>query len=95
MENILIGAGAFLIFLVLLGLAIFIVFLGVVYRSAKNRGRDAVGWMFLSFFLTPMLCLAALVSLGETKEKWEERIVEEELLRMKVRNSLENKWITQ
>jgi NADH:ubiquinone oxidoreductase subunit 6 (subunit J) len=72
------------IVLIVLIIAI-IVFTVAVHESAKNRGRNAGGWTFLALFVTPILCLFALHILGETKKKREERIVEEEFLKIRIR----------
>jgi len=74
-----------LVFLLILD----IFFIVAVYNSAKKRGRAATGWTILSLFATPILCLLAIHVLGETKEKWEERIVEEELLRIRVKEEFD------
>ena len=76
--------GFLIVIVVLLCLIVCLVFLAAVHESAKNRGRNAGGWTFLALFVTPFLCLFTLHILGETKEKREERIVEEELLKLRV-----------
>jgi len=63
----------------------FIVLVVAVYNTAKNKGRDAGTWTFLSLFMTPFVAMFALHILGETKKKREERIVEEELLKIQIR----------
>ena len=78
-------AGALLIFFLLIYVVVYIGLLAAIYECAKNRGRNAGWWTFLSFFITPLFFLAFINTLGETKEKREERIVEEELLKLRVR----------
>ena len=60
------------------------------YETAKSRGRNAGWWTFIAIFVTPLICLAFISVLGETEEKREERLVAEELLKIKIRNELEN-----
>ena len=60
-----------------------------VYNLAKRYGENATEWTLGSLFLSPMTCIIILWCKGETKEKWEERIVEEEMLRKQVRNTNE------
>jgi len=82
---------AFIVPIVLIVLIIaYIVLTVAVYETATNKGRAAVGWTFLSLFITPFVSLFALHILGETKEKREERIVEEELLKIQVREEYDS-----
>ena len=55
-----------------------------VYKLAERYGKNAIGWTFGSLFLSPIVCIIMLWCVGESKEKWEERIVEEEMLRIQV-----------
>jgi len=70
---------------VFLFLLVYIIFLAVVYNSARKRGRSTMGWIFFAILFTPLLCLFLLLILGETEEQHEERIIEEERLRRSVR----------
>ena len=56
-----------------------------VYYIAERNGRDAVVWLLLSLFISPIVCIIILLCLSETEEKRERRIVDEELLRQRVR----------
>lgn len=69
---------------ILIAIIVYIALLVAVYKSAKSRDRGAFSWTFFAFFFTPLLCLFILLVLGETKEKHEERVVEEERIRMRV-----------
>jgi Na+/melibiose symporter-like transporter len=53
-----------------------------VYNLAKRYGRGAVGWTFGSLSLHPITCIITLLCFGETKEKHNERIVADELLKI-------------
>ena len=72
------------LFVVIL-IVIAVVFLIAVYRSAESRGRDAVWWTVLALFVTPFLVLGTLLVLGETEKRHNQRIVEEEKLKIRVR----------
>ena len=60
-----------------------------VYHLAERYGREAGSWTLVSLFISPIVCIILLLCIGETKAKWEERIVEEELLRSRVKYELE------
>jgi len=59
-----------------------------VYYLAERSGRDATGWTIGSLFLSPFVCIVILWCLGETPDKWKERITNEELLRKRIRESI-------
>jgi len=59
-----------------------------VYYLAERNGREAVGWTVGSLFLSPIVCIIVLWCIGETNEKWKERITNEELLRKRIRESI-------
>ena len=88
MDNLIYYLGSFSVFFVLLFLIARIVFLVAIYESSKNRGRNEIGWTILAFFTSPLMCLPFIYVLGETKEKWEERIINEEALRKQVRDGV-------
>ena len=60
-----------------------------VYKLAQRYGKDATGWAVASFFISPLIAFIMLWCIGETKEKKEERIVEEELIKFRLKNELE------
>ena len=66
-------------------IALFILFLIVVSTMAKKRGRSRIGWVLLSFIVSPLLVVLALACLGETEEYRINRIIEEEKLRASIR----------
>lgn len=37
----------------------------IAYRMAKNRHRDPIGWVLLSFFFSPLLTWIILLIVGE------------------------------
>jgi uncharacterized membrane protein len=45
-----------------------------VYHLAERYGRDGAGWTFGSLFISPIVCIVILLCLGETTEKSEKRI---------------------
>lgn len=66
--------------MVLIIVVIIAVYIGmsfVVASMARKRGRDVFGWVLLSLFLSPFLTMIILFCLGETEEKWKERLEEE------------------
>lgn len=76
----------FVIAIVAIIIAIVIFLSVIVVKMANKRGRSAFGWFLLSLIISPFLCMLFLALLGETDEKREERIIEEEQLRNKYRN---------
>ena len=74
-EILLIG----LIVVVGLGL-VYLVRIHIAYRMAKNRHRDPLGWVLLSFFFSPLLSWVVLLIVGDddTWLKQEQRIQEEQ-----------------
>ena len=61
---------------------IFVVVTGVM---ASKRGRNALGWVVLSIFLSPLLGIILLLLLGSSEDKKMERIASEEALRREIR----------
>ena len=59
-----------------------------VYYLAERYGRNAVGWTIGSLFLSPILSVIILWCRGKTYEKWEEKIIDEEMLRKRIRESI-------
>lgn len=63
-----------------------IVFIFVfVTESAANKGRSTTGWCILSLFVSPIVVLILLHVLGETREFYRERLMQEELMRLELR----------
>ena len=57
-----------------------------VYEMAEDRGRSGIGWVFTCLFLlTPVFTIPVLFFLGDTEERREEKIIEDERIRMRVR----------
>lgn len=53
----------------LVGLAyIFLIRIYIAYILAKHRHRDPIGWVLLSFFISPLLAWIVLVILGEENQ---------------------------
>ena len=75
---------------VLIAITVSVILLVVVVKSAKQKGRSSVLWFFLSLCFTPIFCLFILFCIGMTDEKRRELIVEEEKLRLKVNEGLQN-----
>ena len=60
-------------------------------EAAKDRGRSGGNWWWMAFFGTPFLAAVLLIALGDTKDKREERITEEETLRERIRQRIKIK----
>ena len=61
-------------------------FLNIIVEIANKRGRSSFGWFMLSLFVSPIITAFFLAVLGETDEKREGRIIEEEKIRNRYRN---------
>ena len=60
------GGILFWIFCGLLGLLwAFFIRVYIAYRMAKNRRRDPLGWVLLSFFFSPLLTWIVLLIVGD------------------------------
>ena len=70
---------------IVFAVSLYIILLVDVAKAAKIRGRHAGSWAVFSLFVTPLISFIALIALGETKDKWKEKIEEEELLRSQIR----------
>ena len=56
----------FWLFIALLGLLwAFFIRIYIAYRMAKNRHRDPLGWVLLSFFFSPLLTWIVLLIVGD------------------------------
>ena len=60
------GVILFWVFAALLGLlGTFLIRIYIAYRMAKNRHRDPLGWVLLSFFFSPLLTWIVLLIAGD------------------------------
>lgn len=60
------GVVLFWAFIALIGLLwAFFVRIYIAYRMAKNRRRDPLGWVLLSFFFSPLLTWIVLLLAGD------------------------------
>ena len=44
---------------------VFFIRIYIAYRMAKNRRRDPLGWVLLSFFFSPVLTWVVLLLVGD------------------------------
>ena len=56
-----------------------------VYHLAKRYGRGEIEWTIGSLFLSPIVSIIVLWCLGETKMQWQERIINEEIQRLRAK----------
>ena len=62
------GVLLFWVFAGLFGLLwAFFIRIYIAYRMAKNRKRDPLGWVLLSFFFSPVLAWVVLLIVGDAK----------------------------
>lgn len=66
--------------------ALIIAFYVIPVKMANKRGRSTFGWFLFSLIFSPFLAMLFLFLLGETDEKRNERIINEEKLRNLYRN---------
>ena len=60
------GLALFWIIAALIGLLwAFFIRIYIAYRMAKNRRRDPLGWVLLSFFFSPLLAWIVLLIAGD------------------------------
>jgi uncharacterized membrane-anchored protein len=58
----------FWLLIALLGLLwAFFIRIYIAYRMAKNRQRDPLGWVLLSFFFSPLLTWIVLLIVGDAR----------------------------
>lgn len=76
----------FILFLLIV-ITFLIVLLTIPVKMANRRGRSGIIWFLFSLIISPFLSMLFLFLLGETDEKREERIIQEEILRSQYRNS--------
>lgn len=63
------GMLLFWLLIALLGLLwAFFIRIYIAYRMAKNRQRDPLGWVLLSFFFSPLLTWIILLIAGDAGE---------------------------
>jgi len=63
------GILLFWLLIALLGLLwAFFIRIYIAYRMAKNRQRDPLGWVLLSFFFSPLLTWIVLLIAGDARE---------------------------
>ena len=46
-------------------------------RMARNRGRSALGWVLLAWVLSPLWIIIILLILGDSKEKLSKDIIDQ------------------
>ena len=46
---------------------VYLIRIHIAYRMAKNRHRDVLGWILLSFFVSPLLTWIILLIVGDDK----------------------------
>ena len=77
----------------LMGIAVLYIVLTIIMLyyiavyMANKRGRSTLNWFLLSLLYSPITSIIILLLIGETKEKWRERIIEEDKLRSNYRNT--------
>lgn len=57
---------AILIIAAVLGF-VYLIRIHIAYRMAKNRHREALGWVLLSLFISPLLTWIVLLIIGDDK----------------------------
>ena len=78
--------GVFLLVIVAIFIVLYIVGCIFIYEMAEDRGRNAIAWALISFFLTtPYIAIPTLFFLGDTRWRRKKRVYEEELIREKAR----------
>ena len=60
--------GLYILVTILALLYAFFVRVYIAYRMAKNRHRDPLGWVLLSFFFSPLLTWIILLIVGDDKQ---------------------------
>ena len=58
------------VLLIILGITaalglVYLLRIHIAYRMAKNRHRDPLGWVLLSFFFSPLLAWIVLLIVGD------------------------------
>ncbi|MDO5666016.1 MAG: hypothetical protein Q4G63_12285 [Bacteroidia bacterium] len=78
--------GLIVLIIVLLIVIGFIALCMIPTSMAKKRGRSQFGWFLFSFLFSPILGMIFLACLGETDQKRQEKIWEEEQWRKMMRD---------
>ena len=73
--------------IVLLVLLYFLIFPLLIAKAARKRGRSGFFWFLVALFISPLLAILILILLGDTDSKRREKIVSEELLRNRLRDT--------
>lgn len=60
--------GLYILIAILALLYVFFVRIYIAYRMAKNRHRDPLLWVLISFFLSPVFTWIALLILGDDEQ---------------------------
>lgn len=60
-----------------------------VAEVAKRHGRSQLGWVLVSFLISPIVAVLALHCLGDTAEERRRKIAEDEYIRIEMRNKHE------
>lgn len=77
-----------LLLLIFIGIAYVLLIPFFVAAIANKQGRSGVLWFFLSILLNPFFSILILIALGDTDEKRKQKVIEEEQIRMSIRNSV-------
>ena len=48
-------------------LLLYVLYIGITLRMARNRHRDPLGWILLSIFVSPLLTWIILLIVGDKK----------------------------
>lgn len=65
--------GLYILIAILALLYAFFVRIYIAYRMAKNRHRDPLLWVLISFFLSPVFTWIALLILGDDEQAKEQK----------------------
>jgi hypothetical protein len=63
---------------------VWIIFSLVVSSTAKRKGRDAIGYFFLSLFLSPLFAMLVLLISGDSDKKRIAKLKEDELIKKRM-----------
>ena len=62
---------------IVIAITVIVALYALPFRMAKRRGRNAGGWLALSFLITPIWAAIALAVLGDSTEKVRDEIINE------------------
>ena len=75
-----------ILLVILIGIA-YIIFIPIcVAVIANKQGRSGLIWFFLSILLNPFFSILILIALGDTDEKRKQKVIEDEKVRLSIRN---------